>query len=276
MILSDFHTHTSFSTDADASPREMLDRAVALGLHSYCITDHMDPCFPSLAAKPGAFTFDPENYFSVLNVLREEYADRLNLRIGIELGLRNEPILCEKVLETCTSLIRRYPFDFVIGSTHCICNQDPYLPEYWEGFEGTGGIDAYWEACLHNVSAYPCFDSCGHLDYIYRYVPSTISYRKEDYHEIITEILRVLISQGKGIEVNTACLAKGFIEPHPSLFALKQFLALGGEILTIGSDAHSPEKIAADFRTVSDLLTTIGYRYYTTFTGRIPSFHRIQ
>ena len=84
-----------------------------------------------------------------------------------------------------------------------------------------------------------------------------------------------LISMGKGIEINSAGLAKGLQNPNPCAGVLKRYRELGGEIITTGSDAHMPEQIAAAFDKVSGILKDCGFRYYTTFEKRRPSFHKL-
>ncbi len=272
MIYSDFHTHTSFSTDSHATPESMITAAIAKGLRHYCTTDHYDYLYPG---KPGEFVFDPDTYFNEMRRLRKQYQPQINLRIGVELGLRNEPSLVEEVRSKYDALLAEYPFDFVIGSTHCMNESDPYYPEYWQQYSVDKCLTDYYEACLHNVTVYEGFQVYGHLDYILRYVPAGITVDETKYYEIIQEILRTLISRGKGLEVNTKGLTKGFPAPHPGLFALKEYLALGGEILTVGSDAHTPEHIAACYDRACALLQSLGYRYYTTFTKQIPEFHSL-
>ena len=89
MIQGDFHMHTEFSTDSDASVRSMLDASVDRGIQTVCITDHLDLDYPpdeELGSEP--FRFDLKEYFAVLTQIREEYRGRLDVRIGVELGLQ--------------------------------------------------------------------------------------------------------------------------------------------------------------------------------------------
>ena len=111
MIQSDCHMHTGFSTDSEAPVRSMIDGALERGLKEICLTDHYDKDYPRVPDIEGtAFVFDTEEYFRTLAALREEYAGRITVRTGIEIGL--QPHLGEFYRE----LIRSNPFDFVIGS----------------------------------------------------------------------------------------------------------------------------------------------------------------
>ena len=118
-----------------------------------------------------------------------------------------------------------------------------------------------------------CFDSYGHLDYVVRYGPArNLNYSYEAYQDLIDPILKTLIEKGKGLECNTGGLRYGLGHPNPCEDILRRYRQLGGEILTIGSDAHSPEQVGYGFQTASRLLAACGFRYYTVFHRRKPEF----
>ena len=164
MIRCDAHMHTRFSEDSDASVHSMLDAAIERGMEAVCITDHLDKDFPKTPDFPaGAFLFDLGNYFQRLTQLKEEYQKKLEVRIGVEIGL--QPHLGEYY----RNLTEKYPFDFVIGSVHLIHGQDPYYRTF---FEGRSDEEAYQEAfqvTIENLKKVNSFDSLGHLDYVVRY-----------------------------------------------------------------------------------------------------------
>ena len=122
------HTHTHFSSDSQASPDAMLESAAAHGLTTYCFTDHMDYLYPMDNSK---FVFDPETYWATMSELREKWRGRIDVKIGVELGLRDEADTVSPVKAYYEKLLAKYPFDFVIGSTHCVDHIDPYYPSYW-------------------------------------------------------------------------------------------------------------------------------------------------
>ena len=269
-IQSDCHMHTEFSTDSQAPVRSMLDAAAERGLRAVCITDHMDLDFPPQegeAVTPGEtpFWFDADAYFRTLAPVKEAYRGRLDVRIGIEIGL--QPHLGGRYRE----LVQKYPFDYVIGSVHLIRGLDPY---YGKLFEGRPDAEAYREAfvetlrCLDGVSD---FDALGHLDYVVRYgkhQAEEYSYRM--FADEIDAVLKKLIDMGKALEMNTAGLkyGLGFPNPHPDV--LKRYRELGGEMVTVGADGHRPEHVAWAFDRAGELLKSCGFRYYTEFIGRKP------
>lgn len=80
---------------------------------------------------------------------------------------------------------------------------------------------------------------------------------------------------GKGIEVNTAGFKYGLGHPNPTEDILSRYHELGGEILTVGADAHKPEHVAYDFDRIPSILKAAGFKYYTVFKNRQPEFVRI-
>ena len=165
MITSDSHMHTRFSTDSDADIRDMIESALKKGLQSICITDHIDKDYP-FHEDTGveAFLVDLDEYFPKLAEWKEAYAEKIQIRRGIELGL--QPHLAGFYEE----LTNQYPFDFVIGSVHVVHGMDPY---YGEIFEGRSDEEVYKEtflATLENLDAVSSFDVLGHLDYVVRLI----------------------------------------------------------------------------------------------------------
>ena len=275
MIRSDNHVHTVFSSDSEEPLEQMLTQAVEIGLSSICITDHMDYDFPDLGNGMN-FEFDPRAYIVALQQIRPKFPN-LEIRQGVELGLK------DSALPQASALINNYDFDFVIGSTHLGDNTDPYYDSFWEGYEEADGIRQYYETTLNNLQLGFDFDVYGHLDYILRYTPTMrqlgddiaakdfyLEKCTDQFMDIIDEILQLLIDQGRGIEINTAGWKYGLGHPNPHEKILTRYLELGGEILSIGSDAHEAKHLGYSFEQVPEVLSQCGFRYYTEFKDRKP------
>lgn len=268
-MKSDFHMHTYFSSDAEVQPKDMVERAIQIGLETICFTDHYDKDYPKYADTE-EFQLDADRYFSEMKELQEKYKNQIDIRIGVETGL--QPHLGE----FWHDFVRKYPFDFVIGSVHVVDRQDPYYGTFFEGRSDEEAYHQTFEETLVNIKNNKDFDVLGHIDYIVRYGKTKAEhYSYKKYADIIDEILRYLIYNGKGIELNTAGFkyGLGFCHPHPEI--LKRYRELGGEIITIGSDGHKPEHIAYDFHKVSDILKACGFKMYTDFKGRAPIFRQL-
>ena len=119
MIQADMHMHTCFSTDSQACPRDMAEEAVRKGLKTICFTDHFDKDDLEWGEEG---IFDVDAYFTEMQKLQEEYEKKLNIRIGIELGLRTY------LKEYYEKLTKKYPFDFIIGSVHNV----PFKRHQWK------------------------------------------------------------------------------------------------------------------------------------------------
>lgn len=262
-MLPDYHFHSDFSGDSDTPIRVQLDRAIELGMKSLCVTDHHDFDVDSVID----FTLDIEPYIKTMSGLKEEYRGRIDLRIGIELGLQTH------LEDYFKDLLRQYPFDFVIGSTHFINRKDSSYPAFFEGREEKEAYLQYFQTTLENVKKLDTYDVAGHIDYLVRYGPNKdLCYSYEAYQEILDEILREIIAHGKGIECNTAGLRKGLRDPNPCSGILKRYRKLGGEILTLGSDAHVPEDLGGNFGRARELLLECGFTHYAEFKNRVPQF----
>lgn len=277
MIQADMHMHTWFSTDSEACPRDMADEAVRKGLKTICFTDHFDKDDLEWGEEG---IFDVDAYFVEMQKLQEEYAGKLNIRIGIELGLRTY------LKDYYEELTKKYPFDFVIGSVHNvpykkdadgnILYTDPAAEKLFTDRTDKKAYRLMMETTLENVRTSDCFQTLGHLDYVVRYGKSREKeYSYTDYADIIDEILKLLIEKEKGLEVNSAGLKYGlpFAHPHPDV--LKRYRELGGEIITIGADAHKPEHIAYDFAKAEEILKSCGFKYYTEFFEQKPVFKQL-
>ena len=263
MILSDFHTHSTFSTDGTDKLVEMANSAVEKGLKTICFTEHNDFDYPG-----GEFLLDTEAYRNELFRVREQLSGKIEVLFGVELGLMKH--LGERLRE----YLDGRGFDFVIGSSHLIDGKDPYFPEYFEELGQRNGVLRYFESILENIGAFSDFDVYGHLDYAVRYSPEKC-YNPVDLREIIDEILRKIVSLGKGIEINSAGLRKGLSHANPHPFILKRYRELGGEIITVGSDAHNTADIAADFDLAESFLKDAGFEFYTVFRQRKPHFVKL-
>ena len=271
MILADYHMHSSFSSDSESSMEEMIKSAADKGLKYICFTEHQDHGYPkNTDYKDGDFSLNIDSYLYDLLCMREKYGNSIQIGFGIELGMQ-EQFLRETNITAASQM-----FDFIIGSIHVVNGIDTYYPEFFEGKSDKEAIEEFFAAEIANIKKFKNFDVLGHMNYIVRTVPGgEASYKYSDFSDYIDEILKYLIENGKGIEVNTSALYKGFAQPNPDFDTIRRYKELGGEIITIGSDAHSPEAVAASFDKAEKLLKDAGFKYYGVFTRRSCEFERL-
>ena len=110
---------------------------------------------------------------------------------------------------------------------------------------------------------HPDTDICDDLKGIYPF---------EKVRPIVTEILKTVIQDGKGLELNTSYRRYGLMDTTPSVEILKLYRELGGEIVTMGSDAHAAEYVGGFMDEARDVLRDCGFRYFTVFRGRKAGF----
>ncbi len=272
MSFPDYHIHTSFSEDCEANINDIISSAKSKGLTSICITDHYDMDFPVLKEDPKIrFNLDIPSYIHTLKSLREELSPDFDLRIGIELGTM------PNTLKKLTKYVEDNPyFDFIIASTHIVDNMDPYYPSFYEGRSIKDAYRRYFEDELCAVTHFDSYDVYGHLDYILRYGRDPENpFDPKEFMEIFEEIFKQIISKGKGIEINTGGLYKGLNKTHPCKEYLTLYKELGGEIITVGSDAHTADKVGYGFEIAKELLLECGFNYYCTFKDRKATFEKI-
>ena len=268
MIYSDFHLHTTFSGDGETSMKDMIEHGIALGLKTICFTEHMD--FDYDPDCDVDFLLDTKSYYDAFLKHKEIYQDKIELLFGVELGLQTH--LAGKHKEYLAS----YPFDFVIGSSHLIHGMDPYYPKFFKNRREKECLTEYFQSILENIDAFCEFDVYGHIDYIIRYSPERKdNYSFEEYYELIDKILKKIIALGKGIELNTGGFKYGLGHPNPHENILKRYREFGGEIITVGSDAHTQEYLAHEFPKACEILKDAGFSYYTIFKNRKPEFLRL-
>lgn len=270
-ITADYHLHSCFSGDSETPLEDMIQKGISLGLTTMCFTEHMDMDYVYMnPEEKGSFELNTDSYLYELATLKSRYADRIKILFGVELGL--QPHLRRELALYAKS----FPFDFIIGSSH-ICNgKDPYFPYFFEGRSDEESYREYFSSILDNLKVFSNFDVYGHLDYVVRYGKSKdTEYSYDKYKDILDRILETLLEKEKGIELNTGAISCGLKEPNPCTGILRRYKELGGEIITIGSDAHEPGAIARGFDIAAQILTECGFKYYTTFENRSPEFHRI-
>jgi histidinol-phosphatase (PHP family) len=257
--------HCHFSGDSEADPEDMIKAAQTAGLSGICFTDHLDYDFPS--EKPDEYVLNLADYDREMTALIEKYRDSFPVRHGIEIGI--QPHLAKKLHRVVTE----HDFDQVICSSHAIDGKDPYYKTFFVGREEHEAYRRYFTSILENLEVFSDFDVYGHIDYVVRYGPNTNKfYSYEAYADVLDAILRKLIDMGRGIEINTGGFKYGLGHPNPTEDILKRYRELGGEIITIGSDAHAPEHVAYAFEKVPGILREAGFRYYTVFEKRKPVF----
>ncbi len=262
--MFDFHLHTCVSFDSDADPKDMIAAAARAGLREICFTDHSDD--DPLGERQAAFKL--EDYLRVLTPYMDP-PQPVKVRFGAEIGA--SPWAPEKY----DAAAAQFDYDFIICSAHFVGDEDPYYPEYFEKRGRREAFDEYFLEVIRDIECHDVFNVFGHLTYASKcciYDDPVAHYAEfADYYD---KILKMLIERGKGIEVNTSGY-RNTGEPLPHFEIIKRYLELGGEIITIGSDAHDPSRVGDRIAETIDRIKALGVRRICTFEKMKPVFHVI-
>lgn len=256
---ADYHVHTSLSDDCNCPMQEMILRGVELGLEEICFTEHVD------YGDEGRIQCDYEHYAQRFQQMQEQYHDKIRLRFGIEFGVQ------EETAELFEADFQKWPFDFVILSNHQVQNKTFWNYKFQEGKTQEEIHRAYYEGFYQVVKRYKNYSVLGHLDMIKRYDPYG-EYPDDAVMEMVEKILKTAIADGKGIEINTACFRYGLEDLTPSRRILGLYRELGGEILTLGSDAHKTAQLADHFEEARTVLKRLGFHTICRYERMQPIF----
>lgn len=257
--MFDYHMHTRVSFDGHDSGLDMALAAKERGLTEICFTDHIDYT-PEMD-----MVFDTAVYNGAYDGLE---VPGLKIRRGMEFGLTPE-----NPAQLRMDLGRR-PFDFVLGSVHLVDGMDVYFAPYWQEKGYEAGLRLFLEGTLECVRVHEDYDVLGHLTYVSkaRGNPNHSLIPYADHKPILDEILRELVKRGKGMELNTSGIDRCG-GPLPTLDYFQRFRDLGGQIVTVGSDAHNTARVGQyAHEMVAELKKIFGH--VCTFEDRKPIFHK--
>lgn len=257
--------HSINSTDAKSTIPELCISAIASGLKEIAVTDHFEP-------QPGNeeySQYSAGNYFFDLMKVRAVFRGQLIIKRGVELG---QPHLYP---ESSGNLINSHFYDFVLGSAHKMKNGIDFGDIVYSSENVSFYCDRYLDE-LKALAEWNRFDCLAHLDLVKRYA-AKYGVRADlmRFRDRLEEILRLVIDNGRGIEVNTSGLRQSAHECMPGLELLRLYRQLGGEIVTVGSDAHRACDVGKGIISAVELIESAGFRYVTVYTNRRPSMIKI-
>lgn len=291
MMFADYHIHTYYSDDSTYPMEQVVKDAISKGITDLCFTDHVDYGIKEDADKltpeqrqelkvkiqnPNVpqYNVDYPAYVAEYQDLKEKYADKINLKLGMEFGLQIHTI------PQYQKLFNSYPFDFIIMSCHQVENKEFWTQEFQQGRSQDEYNQRYYDEILAQVKKYHDYSVLGHLDLIARYDKAGV-YPFAKIRDKIAEILKIVIADGKGIELNTSSVrykihnAQGEQELTPSREILALYKELGGRIITTGSDSHKPEHLGAYITEQRQELLKLGFKEICTFEKMQPIFHKL-
>lgn len=276
-MFADYHVHTEFSDDSVYPMEQVVRDAIAMGIDEICFTDHVDYGIKEDwdCGRPVVYRGDEPIrnvnypvYAAKIKELQKIYRSQVVIKMGMEFGIQTHTI---PLYET---LFHKYPFDFVILSIHQVGDKEFWSQDFQRGKSQKEYNERYYEEMLNVVKAYQNYSVLGHLDLITRYDENGV-YPFKNVKPIVSEILKIVIENGKGIEFNTSFHRYGLKDTTPSTEILKLYRKLGGEIITIGSDSHKPEHLGAYGDEAKHLLKDLGFEHFCTYENMQPVYHNL-
>lgn len=274
-MLADYHIHSNYSDDSKEPMQQTIEQAIKMGFDEICFTDHVDYGIKVDLGEEAdwklerniVYNVDYDRYFQELADWQAVYQNRLTIKKGLEFGIQTH------TAAKFEQLFQRCDLDFVILSCHQVNDLEFWNYEFQKGKTAQEYNQRYYEEIDACVSMYKNYSVLGHLDMIQRYNDGI--YPLENTKEIIEKILKQVIADGKGIEVNTSSFRYGLRDLMPAYAILELYYKLGGRIITIGSDCHVASDFGDHIPEVRQQLKTIGFREFCTFEKMTPIFHKL-
>ena len=261
--MFDYHMHSWVSFDSKEDPMNIIKAAERMGLKENCFTDHTD-YFVNVDKQ--TWVFDQKVYSDNYDHLTHP---TIKIRRGMEFGLK--PYNADQLAIDA----KKRNYDFILGSVHFVNEVDVYEPSYWQTVTVPEAEIAYLEETLKCVQHHDGYDVLSHLTYLskcrghHTHKPIDLN----QHRDIVEEIFKTIISKGKGIEVNTSGMDRCG-DYLPGMDYVRLYKELGGEIITIGSDAHTADRVGQYSHQVAALLKDI-MGHVCTFEERKPIFHKL-
>ena len=234
--------HTYYSDDSSTPMKFQVRRAIELGLDEICFTDHVDYGVKVDCDEPNpkhmAVNVNYPKYFREIDEMRNEFRG-IKIKAGLEFGVQTHTI------NQYERLFERYhdELDFILLSVHQINDLDLWSGEYQSGRTQDEYNRCYYNELLNVMKNFHDYSVLAHLDLIVRYDRKGI-YPFDKVRDIVNEIL-------------------------------KMYREMGGEIITLGSDAHTPDYVYAYMDEAKNILRDLGYGYFCTFDKMNPVFHEL-
>ncbi len=257
MIPLDYHIHSTFSPDSPAAPEDICRRAIELGIPEIGFSEHWD-----VGPYDETIRFlRPQAWWDELERLRGLFAGKLVIRAGIEIS---EPHL---YADETAEILSQLPFDYVIGSVHFVGPHFMFDEEYFRQHTADEVYYAYF-AELDKLVCVADIDVVAHFDLPVRTAKPIFGYDPTRYETAIRAVLAAMIERGLALDVNTSGLRKPAHCLMPDPLILRWYREMGGERLTLGSDAHTVAQLGLHLDTALQAIREAGLKSVTQFERR--------
>jgi histidinol-phosphatase (PHP family) len=245
---------------------ELCENAVAKGLSFIAVTDH---CEANVFYKDSYNVGVRQSFFEVKKAV-SVFKEQIRVLMGVELGQALEN------LDIAESVKSSVPYDVILGSVHSLPGLDDFAFIKYNEVDVNRLFLNYLEE-LYKLVCWGGFDVLAHLTYPLRYINGEqgLNLEPADFSAQIEKVMLEMINRGIALEINTSGLRQQYGKTMPDFYCLKLYKSLGGELITIGSDAHRADDIGAGLREGIELAKKSGFNKYCIFIRREPKFFSI-
>lgn len=259
--LFDYHTHSPWCRHAEGRTEDYVLEAKKKGLAQIGLSDHLP--WPKDEHKSWTMLrAELPNYVEEVRALQKAHPD-------IEILLAAEADYHAETLGQVGDLLSGHDFDYVIGSVHVLgkwgMDNHDEIAEW-----GKRDIDGIWRdyfRALRESAESGLFDIIGHCDVAkkFNFLP------KADMTGEMRKTAEAFAKAGVLAEINTSGLRKPCREIYPSEKFLR-ILNEAGVGITLGSDAHRPQDVGADFGLALRLARDAGFSKWSRYSrlGFLP------
>lgn len=265
--MFDSHTHSTYSPDSIAYMQDACNTAIQNNLSGIIFTDHYEL---DLKDHDYVFNFDFKKRAQEINNLKLNFKNNFKILEGLEVGFQPH------IKQELSSIIQSHDFDFIINSIHSVNKEFVSSGQYYKNRTKQEAFNKYLQQVYKSVTEFDDYDVIGHIGYVRRYGNlSDRSMHFNDYQEILNAILKEIIKNNKGIEINSSGYRDILQTPIPNYDIISEYKNLGGQIITLGSDSHNANTIGHSFDIIKNKLKDLGFKYIAHYEKREPKFTKI-
>jgi len=255
--MRDYHVHSYLCRHGEGEIYEYVEAAIEKGLSEIGFAEHVP--IPLINDPDGRMHIgDFETYIEDIVSAKKEYPE-----ISIKFGLEADYLPTH--MEFISQFINAYPFDYIIGSVHFVDDWDFSNPAFAYRIEEVGVDYLYkrYYQLIGEAAMLDLYDVIGHFD-----LPKKLNINPSiDVETLVKKALKAINTSGLALDINTSGLRKKEKELYPAPTIIEQACQMDIPVI-IGSDAHRPADVAADFEQTTELLKRIGYDSSCTFKRR--------
>jgi histidinol-phosphatase (PHP family) len=262
--MIDLHTHPSPWRTSWQAFRQFAHQAWKNKLQVLGICEHAPRQNPRVPWR-SLYFYEMDRYFQTLEEIRMEFNGQLEVLRGLEVDYH------APILGIIGPLLERYPVDYVAGSVHFVDEwviDDPKTLklEPYRNCTPEDLAELYLRR-LEEAAHSGLFQVMAHIDYMKK-CWGVIGGKPSNWDSRIRRVAREFKDTGVTVELNT----RGWVLPKVGdAYPSREFLEILHEMevpVTIGSDAHSIERVGDGVQRAMTLLYDIGFREITVFRNR--------